>query len=97
MTSKDDIRNYIAKEFLPGDRPDELADDLDLISTGIIDSLGVLKLVAFLERANGLTIGADELEIGNFKSIDSIYSLISEKKKKAESVEHAGSISEKAD
>lgn len=79
MISKEEIRDYILKEFMPGENAGQIEMDLDLIGTGIIDSLGVLKLVAFLERKNGITIEAEELGIDNFKSVDTIHTLIAGK------------------
>lgn len=79
MISKEEIRDYIAKEFLPGDNPVEIAPDLDLIGTGIIDSLGVLKLVAFIERTNALTVSSEDLELERFATINSIHALVADK------------------
>lgn len=79
MISKEDIRDYIAKEFLPGDNPEELTADLDLVGTGIIDSLGVLKLVAFIERTGAMTISSEDLDVERFTTINSIHALIEDK------------------
>jgi len=42
---KQAIKNYIIQEFLPGENPDNVTDDLPLISSGILDSIATLKLV----------------------------------------------------
>ena len=47
--TKERVRNYILKEFLQGEDPDQLTDTLPLISGRILDSLATLKLVAFLD------------------------------------------------
>ena len=53
---KDRIRGYIVDNFLFGDT-DPLKDDAQsLLDTGIIDSVGVMELVAFLEGDLGLKI-----------------------------------------
>ena len=43
-------RDFIIAEFLPGEDPQELTEDFELITSGILDSLSRLKLVAFLEK-----------------------------------------------
>lgn len=80
MITQDQIRDYIVKEFMPGNNPEEITPELNLVETGIIDSLGILKLVAFLERTSKLTVNAEELELDRFKTINSIYELIAHKR-----------------
>ncbi|TIX74809.1 MAG: acyl carrier protein, partial [Mesorhizobium sp.] len=40
-------KDFILKEFLPGERPENLTDSTELITDGILDSLATLKLVAY--------------------------------------------------
>lgn len=79
MTKLTIIREFISAEFAPDIDPADLPEDLDLIESGIIDSLGVLKLVAFLEDELGLAIAPEELDVDLYKSLDSINSLITAK------------------
>lgn len=73
------IREFICNEFSPDIKPDELPADMDLIQSGIIDSLGVLKLVAFLEGDFNLSIAPEELDADLYKSLDAIEALIASK------------------
>lgn len=68
------IRDYILREFLPGEDPAELAGDTPLISTGILDSVATLKLVTFLEERFGITIEAHEA--GNVKHMNTVDNII---------------------
>ena len=43
------IHDFILREFLPGEDPNELQDQTRLITGGILDSISTLKLVTFLE------------------------------------------------
>jgi acyl carrier protein len=79
MTDMTPIRDFICAEFAPDICPQDLPQDLDLIQSGVIDSLGVLKLVAFLEDECGLAIAPEELDAELYKSLDAIRSLISGK------------------
>jgi acyl carrier protein len=75
----EEIRSYILKTFLPGESPNELKDDTPLITGGILDSIGTLKLVVFLESHFGVTIEAHEAGVENLDSVAQISSLIREK------------------
>ena len=55
-----EIRRYILEEFLPGEDPNNLTTTTLLISTQVLESLAILKLVAFLEGEFGVTIEAYE-------------------------------------
>jgi acyl carrier protein len=46
--------------------------DTDLIETGLLDSLALVELLAQLEETFGVSISTDDLELENFRSIDSI-------------------------
>ena len=46
---KEAVKTFILEEFLPGENPDELTDGVELMTAGILDSVAILKLVAFLE------------------------------------------------
>ncbi len=46
-----------------------LADDSSLLESGIVDSLGVLDLISFLESEFAITLSSDDLLPSNFESI----------------------------
>ena len=46
--------------------------DTDLVGTGLLDSLALVELLAQLEETFGVSISTDDLELENFRSIDSI-------------------------
>ncbi|HEX2112432.1 MAG TPA: phosphopantetheine-binding protein [Gaiellaceae bacterium] len=48
------------------------SDEMDLIDTGVIDSLALVELLVALEREFEVTIPFDELEIDTFRSVRSI-------------------------
>ncbi|WP_260604349.1 phosphopantetheine-binding protein [Streptomyces sp. WAC05374] len=54
----------------------ELADDHDLLSDGVIDSLGVLKLIAWVEDHFQLAVGDADLDPDNFRSVAAIDAFI---------------------
>lgn len=80
----DEIRNsvhqFILREFLPGESPEELTDETPLITGGILDSISTLKLVSFLEDNFEITVEAHEAGVENLDSVGLITRLIHEKK-----------------
>ena len=48
----------------------------DLLASGVLDSLTLVQLLFDLERRFGVTIPLEELEIDDFRSINSIASLV---------------------
>lgn len=70
------VKEYILEEFLPGENPDELTEDLPLISGGILDSIATLKLILHLEEKFGIVIEAHETDKEHLDTIRSITSLL---------------------
>ncbi|NMG16554.1 acyl carrier protein [Aromatoleum bremense] len=73
------VKRYILEEFLPGENPDELTEDLPLISGGILDSIATLKLVLHFEEQYGIVIEAHEADKEHLDTIRSIASLLASK------------------
>lgn len=78
-TTLEVVKEFVLDQFLPGEDPAALAPDTELISTGIIDSLATLKLVAFLEENFGIHIEAKEVNPVTLNTLASISSLVESK------------------
>ena len=65
------IKQFIVDNFLFGDAT-KLSVDTPLFEKGIIDSTGILELVAFIEDNFKVTVGDDELVQDNFSSVNSM-------------------------
>lgn len=72
------IRSFILKKF-PAARKRDLKDDLPLLESGIIDSLGVLDVVGFFEQTFNVKIDDDELTPDNFANIKCMVSFVQRK------------------
>ena len=77
-----EIRRYIVEQFLFGQDAD-LTDSSSFLDKGILDSTGVLELVAHLESTYGIKVSDDELLPDNLDSIDAICSFIDRKTRTA--------------
>jgi acyl carrier protein len=71
------IRDYLTTELV-NDAP-AIADDTPLLKTELIDSMGVLTLVGFIEDEYGITIAADDVSAENFESLVTITALVESK------------------
>jgi acyl carrier protein len=68
---------YIRKEFLH-DRPDlVLEPESSLIESGVVDSLGIFSLVAWLEEHQGVVVPATDVVFENFDSVAAIQRMVS--------------------
>ena len=54
--------------------------ETDLVGTGLLDSLALVELLAQLEETFGVPISTDDLELENFRSIDSIAGFVAQRK-----------------
>lgn len=70
------IAGYVLDEFLPGEKPENLTGSTELITSGIINSLASLKLVAFLEDSFGIGVEAHEVNPDNLDSLDRITAFV---------------------
>jgi acyl carrier protein len=75
-----EIQDYILQEFLPGEKPENLTESTPLISGGILDSIGMLKLVKFVEEKYGIAVEAHEVDVENFDTITLIANFVRAKK-----------------
>jgi acyl carrier protein len=76
MSTNDTIRDFITTEILHGTLTIPLNDQDPLIESGIIDSLGVMTLLAFIEDKFSIQIPGEDLMPENFSSISTITTLI---------------------
>ena len=83
MDEKAKIREFLVEEFMPDMSPDELDDDFDLQTGGAVDSLGLLKLVAWLESEYGISVDESELGPESLRTVDSINEFINERREPA--------------
>ncbi len=72
MEIKLKIREFIVETFLFGADDAQLEDGESLLESGIVDSTGVLELVAFLESEFGFEVKDEELVPENLDSIDKL-------------------------
>jgi acyl carrier protein len=73
------IRKFIGQNFLFGQGVDGLRGRDSFMEKGIVDSTGVLELIAFLEQQFGVAVQDDELVPENLDSVDSVVGFVGRK------------------
>ena len=66
------VNEYISRELVRDPALLPLGNETSLVETGILDSLGVLRLVLFLEERFGITVGEADLLPQHFASVSAI-------------------------
>jgi acyl carrier protein len=77
---KEQLRQYIVREFLPGESLANLKDDTPLRTSGLLDSMATLQVVTYVEENFGIEVQAHEAGVENFESIEKIAAFVLGKK-----------------
>ena len=78
MQEKKIIEEFVEKNFLKG-RSIENQDNASLLEEQVVDSVGVLELVAFLEETFKIRVEDEEIIPDNLDSINKIASYVRSK------------------
>ena len=73
------IRDYVARNLLFTTEGFQYANDASFLDEGIIDSLGVIELVTFVEREFGISVADHELVPDNFDSVNKLEAYVRHK------------------
>jgi acyl carrier protein len=73
------IIDFIAINFLFGEAKNALGNEDSLLETGVIDSTGVLELVAFIEETYGIKVEDEEIVPENLDTISNITAYITQR------------------
>jgi len=76
---RDKIWNYLKESFLYM-RPDlQVGPDESLLRAGVIDSLGVMEVIGFVEELGGFQVQEDEITEANFGTLNAITRYVASK------------------
>jgi acyl carrier protein len=76
MNAEPILKEYIASEITRG-RQSQLNTTDDLLASGILDSLGILQLVAFIEERFKVRVADEDVVYENFYSIGAMANYLS--------------------
>ncbi len=66
---KEKITRFIVDELLSGMK---VGEQDDLLLSGLVDSIGVMRLVAYIEEQAALQVPPEDVTIENFATIEAI-------------------------
>jgi acyl carrier protein len=79
MNIMEDLEKYLLSEMAVDRDKKSLASDEDLLEQGIIDSLGIMKLILHMESAFGIKISDDDVVPENFQRLNSMVKFVENK------------------
>lgn len=68
MSVREELAKFISQDLL--DSEELVAFDENLLSDGMVDSLGMLRLIAFIEAEFGIRVPPQDFTIENFRTIN---------------------------
>ena len=82
METKVEVRSKIREYILESTFDDvkKITDETLIFEEGVLDSMGLLFLIEFLDENFGVKVTDDELNPKNFESINNIVSFVDDKK-----------------
>lgn len=80
MNVQDQLREYIVTQFLYDQNNKALDQDVDLLNEGIVDSMGILQIVNFMEEKFGVRVADDEITPEIFRSLRTLTEFVEEKR-----------------
>lgn len=75
------VREFIADNFLFREERSDISDTESLLDAGLIDSTGILELVAYLEQAFAIQMADAEIVPENLDSVQAITAYVMRKKR----------------
>ena len=79
MQIENGIREFVLENILFSEETFPLDDGASFLSNAIVDSLGVMELVSFVEKHYGLSVDPQEVVPDNFDSVSNLASYIRRK------------------
>lgn len=79
MEIKNEIREFVASHYLPDAPAESIDETMSLITSGIIDSIGMLGLVDFIECRYAIEFMPREIDVHALDTVERIEALIRSK------------------
>ncbi len=76
---RNEIRKFIVESYLLGDESIKFTDSDSFMRRGIIDSMGILELTAFLEQQYSISVADSEMLPTNLDSVENLIGFIKSK------------------
>ncbi len=70
------IKTQITQEFMYDRESDILTNDYPLIEQGIIDSMGIIRMIGLLEDNFGIIVDPEDFLLESFETVNAIKTLV---------------------
>jgi acyl carrier protein len=80
MNIEDTLSNFIVNELMFADENTRLDHDQDLIESGMLDSVAVLRMIMFVEEQFGVHVEDHEVLPDNFRSVNLVKDFVQRKR-----------------
>lgn len=70
------VRAFVVENLLLGEEENDFSDSQSFLESGLIDSTGILEVIAFLEEEYEITIADEEMVPDNLDSVDNIVAFL---------------------
>jgi acyl carrier protein len=71
-----DVTEFIVKNYLFGNASDMPAPSASFMDSGLVDSTGVLELIAYIEGKYAIKVADEEIVPTNLDSVDSVAAFV---------------------
>ena len=72
-----EVRTFVKTSLMV---PPDIQDDTSLMASGVIDSMGIIEIVSFIEDKFSIVVSDEEVAAENFDSIEKIASFVEARK-----------------
>ena len=79
MSILKDLEKFLLTEIAVDLSKKSLGPDEDLLEQGLIDSLGIMKLVLFMEETYGIAVADEEIVPENFQTQNNMVKFVEQK------------------
>ena len=69
---EESLIDYIKTNLLDDSFEDDLLPEDDLLNGGLLDSLGVVRLIGYIEETYGIKVPPQDMVIENFVSVEAM-------------------------
>lgn len=82
MSTRNEVKSFILKNYLFTEDESQLADGDSLMQKGVVDSTGILELIMHLEDMYGVKVLDEEMVPQNLDSVTAISAFVERKRGK---------------
>lgn len=80
MNLPQQLREHIINQYIKTKAPEGFNDDYNLIDEGILDSLAIMNLIAWLEKHGSIEFDEGDIVLENFSSVNALLDFVQHKR-----------------